>query len=260
MAYTVKQLSKLSGVTVRTLHFYEEINLLKPSYYGANGYRYYEEKELLLLQQILFFKELKFTLKQIQKILGRSNFEQLAALYSHKKALTQEWEKIGKLIMTIDKTIQHLKGEKKMKDSEMFEGFYQWAKGKESNSYYIGHLDDSTDIEKIVLKNIKKQPDPKSLSKSYYENINKMAKKIWGKICQHMDKGLSPTSAQVQSLIHEHHVLTERFLYANKQVYKALAELYRNHPEYRKQLSSFHPKLAPFLSDAMDVFADHILT
>ena len=49
MAYTVKKLSELSGVTVRTLHFYEEIGLLKPAYHGSNGYRYYEEKELLQL-------------------------------------------------------------------------------------------------------------------------------------------------------------------------------------------------------------------
>ena len=56
MAYTVKTLSELSGVTIRTLHFYEELGLLKPAYHGTNGYRYYEEKELLQLQQILFFK------------------------------------------------------------------------------------------------------------------------------------------------------------------------------------------------------------
>ena len=95
MAYTVKKLSELSGVTVRTLHFYEEIDLLKPAYYGSNGYRYYEEKELLQLQQILFFKELGFSLKQIQKVVGKSDFNQLAALYTHKKSLSKEWEKIG---------------------------------------------------------------------------------------------------------------------------------------------------------------------
>src|ERR1700692_2792702 len=103
MAYTVKKLSELSGVTVRTLHFYEEIGLLKPAYHGSNGYRYYEEKELLQLQQILFFKELGFSLKQIQKVLGRSDFDQLTALCSHKRSLMQEREKIEHLLKTIDK-------------------------------------------------------------------------------------------------------------------------------------------------------------
>src|SRR3989337_1586901 len=114
MAYTVKKLSELSGVTIRTLHFYEEAGLLKPAYYGSNGYRYYEEKELLQLQQILFFKELGFSLKQIEKVLGRGDFDQLAALHSHRKSLIQEREKIGQLIETIDGTIKHLKGKKKM--------------------------------------------------------------------------------------------------------------------------------------------------
>ena len=105
MAYTVKKLSEISGVTVRTLHFYEEAGLLKPAYYGSNGYRYYEEKELLQLQQILFFKELGLTLKQIRKVLGKSDFDQIAALHSHRKALSCEWEKISRLLKTVDKTI-----------------------------------------------------------------------------------------------------------------------------------------------------------
>ncbi|MBM3197573.1 MAG: MerR family transcriptional regulator [Chlamydiae bacterium] len=120
---TVKKLSELSGVTIRTLHFYGEIGLLEPAYHGSNGYRYYEEKELLQLQQILFFKELGFSLKQIQKVLGRDDFDQLSALYTHRKSLTREWEKIGVLLKTIDKTIKHMKGKKKMKDKEIFDGF-----------------------------------------------------------------------------------------------------------------------------------------
>jgi DNA-binding transcriptional MerR regulator len=58
MAYTVKKLAAISGVSVRTLHFYDEAGLLKPAYYGANGYRFYEEPQLLMLQQIRFFREL----------------------------------------------------------------------------------------------------------------------------------------------------------------------------------------------------------
>jgi DNA-binding transcriptional MerR regulator len=80
MAYTVKELAKISGVTVRTLHWYDEVGLLKPAYHGSNGYRYYEEEELLVLQQLLFFRELGFTLKQIQRVLGRSDFDKMVAL------------------------------------------------------------------------------------------------------------------------------------------------------------------------------------
>src|ERR1700704_3711963 len=72
MAYTVKQVAAMSGVSVRTLHFYDETGLLAPAYHGANGYRFYEEPQLLTLQQILFYRELGFELKQIKRILGRA--------------------------------------------------------------------------------------------------------------------------------------------------------------------------------------------
>src|SRR5215510_6462915 len=110
MAYTVKKVAAISGVSVRTLHFYDETGLLKPAYYGANGYRFCEEPQLLTLQQILFYRELGFELKQIKRILGRANFEKLAALKSHRKVLQKKLERTRTLVETIDKTIEHLKG------------------------------------------------------------------------------------------------------------------------------------------------------
>jgi DNA-binding transcriptional MerR regulator len=254
MAYTVKKLCDLSGVTVRTLHFYEEIGLLKPAYYGSNGYRYYEEKELLQLQQILFFKELGFSLKQIQKVLGRSDFDQLAALYSHKKALTNEWEKIGILLKTIDKTIKHLKGKKKMKDKEMFDGFnITLVKAKEGQSYSAA--------EKLVGQSVrnptKSALDVEKRGKAYYVNIVKTAHAIFNELVQHL--GLDPSADVVQKVIKKHHALAEQTYNATKEVYKALAQLYIEHPEFRKQLDPFHPQLAPFMAEAMKVFADRNL-
>jgi DNA-binding transcriptional MerR regulator len=123
MAYTVKQVAAMSGVSVRTLHFYDETGLLEPAYHGANGYRFYEEPQLLTLQQILFYRELGFELKQIERILGRADFEKVAALQSHRKVLQEYVARTQTLIETIDKTIQHLKGIKKMKSEEMFLGF-----------------------------------------------------------------------------------------------------------------------------------------
>jgi DNA-binding transcriptional MerR regulator/quercetin dioxygenase-like cupin family protein len=123
MAYTVNQVAAMSGVSVRTLHFYDETGLLKPAYLGANGYRFYEEPQLLTLQQILFYRELGFELKQIQRILGRADFEKVAALQSHRKVLQKNLARTRKLIETIDQTIQHLKGRKKMKTKQMFAGF-----------------------------------------------------------------------------------------------------------------------------------------
>ncbi len=254
MAYTVKKLSELSGVTVRTLHFYEELGILKPAYHGSNGYRYYEEKELLQLQQILFFKELGFTLKQIQKVLGRSDFDQLAALHSHRKALKQEWEKIGQLIKTIDKTINHLQGEVQMRDKEIFDGFniglVTLAKGGES--YFSA--------EAIVLKSVKNPTksakDVEKRGKKFYENITKTAHAIFKELVYCIEKELDPSSDEVQLIIQKHHTFTVQIHDTTQEVYKALAQLYREHPEYRKQLDPFHPKLAEFMAQGMEIFAD----
>jgi DNA-binding transcriptional MerR regulator len=123
MAYTVKQVSRMSGISVRTLHFYDETELLKPAYTKANGYRFYEEPQLLLLQQILFYRELGFELKDIKRILGQAKFGKAAALRSHRKVLEKSVARTRTLIDTIDKTIKHLKGTKKMKSEELFMGF-----------------------------------------------------------------------------------------------------------------------------------------
>lgn len=257
MAYTVKKLSELSGVTVRTLHFYEEIELLKPAYYGSNGYRYYEEKQLLQLQQILFFKELGLSLKQIQKVVGRSDFDQLAALYSHRKSLSQEWEKIGVLLQTIDKTIKHLKGKKKMKDKEMFDGFnIILVKAKEGQPYSAA--------EKIVVQSVKNPTknaeDVEKRGRAYYDNITKTAHTLFKELVHCIEKGLDPAADEVQKIIKRHHAFAEQTHSATKEVYKAMALVYAEHPEFRKQLDPFHPNLAIFMAEAMRIFADRKLS
>jgi DNA-binding transcriptional MerR regulator len=113
----------MSGVSVRTLRFYDETGLLKPAYVGTNGHRFYEEPQLLILQQILFYRELGFELKQIREILGRDDFEIVAALRSHREVLHKSLARTRSLIETVDKTIEHLRGTKRMEQEEMFSGF-----------------------------------------------------------------------------------------------------------------------------------------
>src|SRR5256885_15216774 len=123
MKYTVNQLGKLAGISIRTLHHYDQIGLLKPSYTKANGYRYYEEKELLKLQQILFFKELEFPLEQIKEILNAPGFDTLTALRDQRKMLQIKKDRIDGLLLTIEKTIKNKEGGKKMKNDDLYGGF-----------------------------------------------------------------------------------------------------------------------------------------
>ena len=123
MAYTVKQVAALSGVSVRTLHFYDETGLLAPAYTGANGYRYYEEPQLLSLQHILFYRELGFELQAIRELLARPDFHRLEALRSHREAMEARLARTRRLLETIDRTIDHLHGRTPMNDEQIFAGF-----------------------------------------------------------------------------------------------------------------------------------------
>ena len=123
MPYTVKQVATMSGVSVRTLHFYDEEGLLKPAYTGSNGYRFYEEPQLLTLQQILFYRELGIELRRIRQLLGRPDFQRVDALRSHRAALEERLARTRRLLETIDHTIDHLEGRKPMNEEQIFAGF-----------------------------------------------------------------------------------------------------------------------------------------
>ncbi|MBC9934962.1 MerR family transcriptional regulator [Chitinophaga qingshengii] len=123
--YSVKKISKLAGVSVRTLHLYDKMDLLKPSVRTAAGYRLYGEKELLRLQQILFYRELDFPLKEICTILDDPAFDLMQALEGHRKALLARKERINTLIGTIDKTLVTLKNKTMLQVEDLYEGIPQ---------------------------------------------------------------------------------------------------------------------------------------
>lgn len=123
MVYTIKKLAKLADISVRTLHYYDEIDLLKPEYRGANGYRQYGAKSIAKLQQIMFFRELDFSLDEIKTIVSQTDFDVVEALQSHKVLLQKRRERIDELLNTIAKTVKNIKGEKLMEIKEYYQGF-----------------------------------------------------------------------------------------------------------------------------------------
>jgi DNA-binding transcriptional MerR regulator len=121
--FTVKQLSKIAGVTPRTLHYYDEIGLLKPSRIGDNGYRYYGEETLFRLQQILLYRELGMPLENIRDILDQQGFDVIRALEQHKKELSKRIIHLQTLITTVDRTLLHMKEKVNMPHNQIFDGF-----------------------------------------------------------------------------------------------------------------------------------------
>ena len=251
MAYTVKQLADLSGVSVRTLHFYDHVELLKPAYHGPNGYRFYEEKQLLLLQQILFFRELGFELKEIQRLLGRRDFDRIVALKSHRRVLQKDMARTKELIKTIDGTIEHLEGKRKMKPTALFRGFDP-KKQAEYEQQLIDRFGEK--MRKGIAQSRRKVKD---WTKGDWERSSKE----WDDICKDLvaviDK--DPGVPEVQRIIRRHYEWLKKFWTPNKESYSGHSQFILD-TDLRKRYDAYDPKLAEFMATAMKLFAERELS
>ena len=252
MAYTVKKLAALSGVSVRTLHFYDETDLLKPAYYGANGYRFYEEPQLLTLQQILFYRELGFELKQIKRVLQRSDFEKISALKSHRKVLEKNLAQTRQLIETIDKTIDHLKGKTKMKGEEMFVGFAPEEQARHER-FLISRFGEPMK-EEIARSKAK----VKGWKRADWEKSGNIFNEICRDLVSAMEQKQSETSPQVQSIIRRHFEWLQNFWMPTRVSYTGHSQLITD-SELRKPYEAFHAQLPDFAAAAIRVFAQREL-
>ncbi len=123
MEYTINKLAKMSGVSTRTLRYYDEIDLLKPKRVASSGYRIYGQAQVDALQQILFYRELGFSLEDIKTLLAAPEFNRAAAFAAHLAELHIKRERLDALIRNVTKSIAVMKGETTMENAEKFEGF-----------------------------------------------------------------------------------------------------------------------------------------
>jgi MerR family transcriptional regulator, thiopeptide resistance regulator len=244
MAYTVKKLAAMSGVSARTLRFYDEVGLLKPAYHGANGYRFYEEPQLLMLQQILFYRELGFELKQIKRVLGRSDFDKVAALESHREVLRKDVARTRKLIVTIDKTIEHLKGTRTMKSKEMFVGFDPKQQAKHEQ-YLIDRYGEG--MKERIAQSKRKIKD---WTKADWENSTAAFAGICKDLVSAMEAKSSADSREVQEIIRRHYKWLKQFWTPNRKSYAGHSQLIVD-SDLRKAYEAHHPQLPEFLAVAM---------
>lgn len=175
---TVKQVSDLTGISVRSLHYYDEIGLLKPSRVTEAGYRIYDDEDIKALQQILFFKELDIPLKEVKKIMFSPCFDKMEALKNQKKLLILKRKRLDALIELIDKT---LKGESAMsfKEFDMSEYFNVLEEFKTEHEDKIIKLYGSLDKYNELIEKIKsKEGKIAKMAIKKYGSIEKYAKAI----------------------------------------------------------------------------------
>ena len=252
MNYSVQKMAKLAGVSVRTLHLYDQMGLLKPSIRTEARYRVYGEKELLRLQQILFYKELDFPLKEIQAILDNPEFDLVEALLSHKVSLQSRKDRINTLLETIDKTVNHLKtGTIMLKPEELYEGLAKETaeayRTEASNKYGQEVVEHS---EKVLGKLTKEQFE--ALKGELKDNATALFAL----------KEEDPTSARVQQLIARHYEMIRAFWgtsgSSDKQAeaYKGLGQLYVSDERFTMIDGEPQQAYAQFFSQSMAYFSD----
>jgi DNA-binding transcriptional MerR regulator len=240
---TVKQLSKLAGVTPRTLHHYDDIGLLKPSRVGENGYRYYGEESLLRLQQILFYRELGIPLEDIKKIMGRRDFDVLGALRSHREALQKQVTRLNRLINTVDNTINHLKGNTIMSDKAYFEGF-----SEEEQEKYAKEAEELYGAEGVRESNRKWKAYPAAKK----EAIMAEGSAVYIDMIAAMPKGAA--SPDVQAIVERWRRHLDYFWTPNLDQLLALANSYSDDPRFKATFDKMHPQLAEFFREAVKIY------
>lgn len=185
--------------------------------------------------------------------MNQNQFDQAAALKSHKKTIKLNIQRMKKLINTIDKTVKHIKGEEKMSEFEIYAGFSR-EKQKEYESYIKEQYGPKS---KALFDECKKNTS--SWSSGDWKKYKSESETVNAELAKLLREKFAPSSEEVQKKIHAHYHLIKQMYLPSKEVYIGLGDLYKNHSDFNTYFSKFHPDLADFLSKAMKVYANRNL-
>lgn len=220
--YSIRELSELAGVSARTLRYYDEIGLLKPYYANEAGVRFYSEKEVTLLQQILFYRERGFDLKRIQRILYQDDFDIMGALEEHLLELEEQRKQMDFLIRTVKQTISSMKGECAMSDKEKFEAFKEHLV-KENEAEYGEEICEAYGNEQVDEANQKVL----NMSEEDWKEFKYLEGKIKERLKAGVLDGIKPESEEAGKIVKLHKEwLCKIWKQYTKEAHKGVAKLY----------------------------------
>lgn len=241
---TVKELARASGVSVRTLHHYDEIGLLKPAHVGANGYRYYGRPEMLRLQQILFYREFGIPLKDVAALLAQPRDAQIAHLAEHRDRIAAEAKRKREIVRTIDRTIQDYRGERAMKNSELYQGIRP-EKQQEYEAWLMDRHGPSMagEIERSKAH----------LGGSVPADRMQELHDVEQALAERMRAGMAPDAAEIRPLVERHRLWVASMWGRDcpRDAHIGLAALYEAHPDFRERYETIEPGFTDFLVAAI---------
>jgi DNA-binding transcriptional MerR regulator len=247
MAYTIKKLAEMAGVSVRTLHHYDAIGLVVPGSRSASGYRLYGEEELLRLQAVLFYRELDMGLEEIARILDEPGSDPIAALETQRRLLAAQAGRLARLMDTVDRTIGRLKGENMLSDEELYEGF------------------ETGEIEGIKAEARERWGDTEAYAQSQ-KRVAKMTKEDLARVkaegesidaaaASALSAGEDPASSLAQAIMARKFNQLRAFYEPSKELFAGLGRMYVEDERFRARYEAIAPGLADYLRRAMEVYA-----
>ena len=251
MGWSIAEVARMSGLTSRTLRHYDDIGLLRPAYLAANGYRYYEQDELLRLQQILVLRELGVGLPEIGRILDEQT-DRIAALREHHRRLLAERDRLATLAATVARTIAELEGLKHddeggavriNRPENLFEGF--------DDAQYA---DEARERWPEDYARSKQYTD--SLSEEEKERIGRESTAAMIRMAELMTAGTPVRDEAVQAEIHKHYLGICHFWTPNATAYVCLGRMYVDDERFTATYDKIALGLAAYYRDAIAVYAD----
>jgi DNA-binding transcriptional MerR regulator len=248
---TVKQLAVLSGVTVRTLHHYDEIGLLKPTTVAANGYRLYGREAWLRLQDILLHREMGVPLADIARLLDTQGADRVTALRRHRETLARERERFGALIATIDRTIESLEDKTPMIPADLYKGI-----SPEKQAEYEEQLIQSRGPQARAEIAHANAAFARSGPSGQHQAMEELRAVETG-LAAALAKGTPANDPSLTPLLERHRGWVARMWDrpCPPEAYAGLAAMYESHPDFRTRYEAIAPGFTAFLCAAMRAHA-----
>lgn len=264
MEYSVDDVTKLAKVSVRTLHYYDEIHLLKPALRMENGRRFYAEDDVLKLMDIIFFKKMGFSLNKIASMLNLGNKDKRALMVAKKEFLQKEMKRIKELITSIDITLEfYFKGENKNYNQiiKQFELFQKSA--KEDKQIFLKEFGTLQDKETEKLKNMNVE-EQLEYFKALYKNVDmkQYGEKMTSclkKLTEAIDNNLEENSKEIQELMKEYFEIVSMMHPMTKKKWLGMGVTISENKECYTMYAKMHPKLPEFLAKAIKIYGNNLV-
>ncbi|MCL1987538.1 MAG: MerR family transcriptional regulator [Firmicutes bacterium] len=251
MEYTINKLAKISGVTARTLRYYDEIGLLKPLRVASTGYRIYGQHEVTTLQQILLYREQGFTLDEIKRLLFYSNMNLELAFVQHLQALRTERKRLDKIIETVQKSLNNMRGETIMQDTEKFEGLKK-SLIEENEQKYGAEIRQKYGDAAIDQSNAKIN----GLTQAEYTESERLRCEYEELLVAALKTG-NPASELAQKACDLHRQWLSIYYPAySKQYHAGLAEMYVADERFKEHYEKLGSGCAEFLAAAIKIYVE----